>query len=79
MDNCSGKMDDCNEKTVVCDRHLFDYLDMVRLVNLKLWTALILNLKPDMCGAYLVDRPESAEMAVNVCIDLVDAIGEGEL
>lgn len=72
-------MDNCNGKTILCDYHFFDYLDEIRHVNLKLWTKLLLNLKPVVIMEYLVDRPESAEMAASVCIDLVDAIDEGEL
>lgn len=72
-------MDNCNGKTLLCDYHFYDYLDEIRLVNLKLWAKLLVELKPVAVLAYLTDRPESAEMAVNVCIDLVDAIVEGEL
>lgn len=72
-------METCNGKTILCDYHFFDYLDEIRLVNLKLWAKLVVELKPEVCLAYLSDRPESAEMAVNVCIDLVEAIVEGEL
>ena len=72
-------METCNGKTILCDHHFYDYLDEIRLVNLKLWAKLLLDLKPVIVLAYLTDRPESAEMALNVCIDLVDAMDEGEL
>ena len=72
-------MDNCNANHIVCDHHFYEYLDEIRLVNLKLWTTLLLELKPNTVLEYLSDRPESANIAANVCIDLVDAIVEGEL